>query len=102
MTARPRKPQLVNLTWAAVLAVLVVAAYIASAGGVYWLRGTGTISYDTGTRLDDTVYGPLQWWIDTRRPGWHTLLTFELWCYVHGDGAPLSFSEMHALWAPPK
>ena len=64
MTAKPRKPLLVNLTWAGVLVfVFVPVLYVLSyAPAVQWKCGqTGSMTIDGG---ELPIYQPVDWLID--------------------------------------
>jgi hypothetical protein len=97
MTAKPCKPLLVNLTWAGVLSVALLAGYVASLGGVCWLLGAGRISAETYTLLTDTVYAPAVLLTESHAPGSRTLSVFCLWCLHRGLGDPISWSEADEL-----
>jgi hypothetical protein len=94
MTAKPRKPLLVNLTWAVVLAGLGLPAYVASFGVVCWLDGRDTVDPGTAETLYGTVYRPIVQYGLAGLPGDDSIYVFGEWCYWRGKGASLSWAEL--------
>ncbi len=95
---RRRKPLLVNLTWAVILIVSGVTAYVVSYGATLWLLGRGALSDELAQQLDETVYLPLVSW---GGPGADTFNVFSDWCYWQGAGEPKSWQQVdedHQEW----
>jgi hypothetical protein len=57
MTARLRKPLLVNVTWTGVALLGFLAVYISSFCGTAVLMGRGSIPLNTGHRLHRLCFG---------------------------------------------
>ena len=94
MTAKPRKPLLVNLTWVGVLVVALPTVYIGSFGFACWLDGRGVANFEYSERHGNAVFEPIWWWAMHEHPGAKRLVVFSDWCYWHGVGDPKSWDEL--------
>jgi hypothetical protein len=83
MTAKRRKPLLVNLTWVCVL--VAPAAYFGSWLGLSWLYGRGVLGLETAVTLETTVYRPLNWYsAESGLPGGEFLIHMAERCVTAG------------------
>jgi hypothetical protein len=83
MTAKPRKPLLVNLTWTVVLGVVCIAFYAIGAGGIAYAEGRQFISVRTSTIL----LAPATWFGRSRLPFSRPLKRYVNWAYRAGRDA---------------
>lgn len=83
MTAKPRKPLLVNFAWAAVLLAVLCAVYVSSYLACCWLAARGTIGGDTA-RICVTAFYPLQRYRQSDLPGGETLNRLTWRCTLRG------------------
>ena len=79
MTGKPRKPLLVNLTWAAVL-LFAPVAYVLSWGVLIYGFSKGDVTPEAIGTLEDTVYRPIIWYITKEYPGSGWLMDFQDSC----------------------
>ena len=85
MTAKRRRPLLVNLAWC-----IVPAAYFASWLALHWLYGRGVFSLDTARTIEKTVFLPLRWYSgDSGLPGGDFLLQLADRCIDAGINSSL-------------
>lgn len=88
MTAKRRKPLLVNLTWAVVAICLVyVASYFACSA----MLGAEWLSEDAVVAMDQSVFYPLIWYTHSGLPGSETFTRVSMWCYYRASGLPVPF-----------
>ena len=69
MTAKPRKPLLVNLTWAGAALFGLVVMYVGAWAATGWAASRGVISGPTLEMLDGTVFLPFGWYMRSDLPG---------------------------------
>ena len=87
MTAKPRKPLLVNLTWAGVALLVALVFYVASFGAAAWMFGADWIVLESRTDLvlRHIVHRPLWWLMDEAEwSGEEVLDDYWVWCWGHG------------------
>ena len=88
MTAKPRKPLLVNLT---LMGVAVCFAYVASFLACSAMLGREWLSEDAVMAMDETVFYPLIWYTNSGLPGSGTFSDVSMWCYYRASGLPVPF-----------
>ena len=66
------------------ICIVTMTAYIASWGLVNWMWGCGLMGDDTWFAIGDSVYWPIEAYVDLGLPGHQLLLNFELWSIEHG------------------
>ena len=88
MTAKPRKPLLVNLTLVAATGCLM---YVASFLACSAMLGAGWLGEDAVMALDKTVYYPLIWYTNSGWPGSAVFSRVSMWCYYRASGLPVPF-----------
>ena len=67
--------------------------YVAGYVGSGWLRGAGVLTTGHVRHLDRSVFAPLVWYIDTRRPGAATIEQLANWCETRAAGTTITFAE---------
>jgi hypothetical protein len=77
MTAKPRKPLLVNLTWAVCLTVILLVLYVGAYVGSWWLVGADLLPEPVWIALDATVFAPL---IEYENSDWPGARLLSNWC----------------------
>lgn len=94
MTAKPRKPLMVNLTWAGAAMVGIAVLYVASFCGMAVLMGRDVIPLKTGHDLQLTIYRPIIWYAENDLPGGAPLMRLAAECYSANGGG----TEGHERW----
>src|SRR5687768_5283765 len=98
MTAKPRKPLMVNVLWTVGLFATILAAYVGSFAAVHWMSGSGLISGETCDVFRNTLYRPILWWESADLPGGGKLRVLAEWSYFRGAGDPgWSWSDLASI-----
>ena len=94
MTTKPRKPLLVNLTWATVLLVALGTLYILALGATCWCYGRGLISEESAwLRVTDVAFVPVDSYINHDLPGSRRLEVYQIWCVIRGTGENANWGD---------
>jgi hypothetical protein len=88
MTAKPRKPLLLNLTWASVACSVMVGLYVAAYLGWITLYAYGMIDSDTCLAGEHTFFRPIIWYYHSDMPGAEAGGRLLDWCCEHILDAP--------------
>jgi hypothetical protein len=89
------------------VATLLFSMYVQVYFAIWYGMGRGIVSGRTYRMLQETVYAPVECYIDDRYPSRDTMNRLRSWAYFKGAGMPVAWQQIdgpadHPLWYKPQ